>query len=705
MRNYYSFSLASILALVLATPAMAQEAATTAPEQTAAHQGVISYKPEDFASSQLNTALDLVARLPGFSISEGNAVRGFAGAAGNVLIDGQRPTTKSDSVQNLLAQIQIGQVERVDLIRGGAPGIDMQGQTVIVNVIRKKQDSFTQAAQARTTVYAETGKSLWAAQYQATLRSGESQYDLQVSRGISFDDSVGFGRRTTLDVATGDVELERSDTEGDGVPYSLKGSYKGPAFGGTLSVNGLIGTDEFKSESHFINPASDQRFIDRSQNDRAEVGVNYKRALGEGLEMELLALSKASQGAGVSTGEINVTGQIPDDFFFRQEATAGESIGRGVLRYTLSPELSFEGGGETAFNYRDQQIALTENGVPRPLPASDVRVEEERSEAFLQGTWRPVSQLSLEAGVRVERSTITQSGTTSKERSFTYPKPRLVATWSPTKDDQIRARIEREVGQLDFQQFASSVDLNSSRVDAGNSDLQPDKTWAYELTYEKRFWEGAAAVLTVRHEDISDVIDRLPFDVLVDDDGNGIPDDADNNGVPDTRQVQGIGNIGDGTNDVIALNLTLPFANFGWKGAELKIDTLWQNSEVTDPFTGEKRRISGQRPNTLNVSMRQELPEQNLVFEIGWYGGWQETAYFRTEVQDLRLKDFYFAGLDYKPTPNFTLSAGVKNFDPYSFHIQRRIYDGPRATGSIVEVETETRNSQVLLELGGRLTF
>ena len=47
-----------------------------------------------------------------------------------------------------------------------------------------------------------------------------------------------------------------------------------------------------------------------------------------------------------------------------------------MLHYTHSPKLSFEGGGEVAFNFREQQVALTVNGTPVPLPSSDVRVEE-----------------------------------------------------------------------------------------------------------------------------------------------------------------------------------------------------------------------------------------------------------------------------------------------------------------------------------------
>src|SRR6185436_492894 len=188
-------------------------------------------------------------------------------------------------------------------------------------------------------------------------------------------------------------------------------------------------------------------------NDRGEIGLNYLRPLGD-YELELIGLSKLARGQGFNSARIVSTpGTIASEF--NVEAEAGESIGRGILRYRPSTKLSFEGGGEVAFNYREQSVALTVNGTPITLPAADVRVEELRSEAFVQATWRPSDKLSFEGGVRVERSKITESGDISLEREFTYPKPRAVATWSPTKTDQLRVRVEREVGQLNFQDFIS----------------------------------------------------------------------------------------------------------------------------------------------------------------------------------------------------------------------------------------------------------
>ena len=706
MSTYYSFSLASILAVVLAAPGFAQE--TTQPaQQVAAQQGVISYTPADFAAARPNTALDMINRLPGFSFDGGDSVRGFAGAAGNVLIDGKRPTIKTDSLSDTLNRITIDQVERIEVIRGSVPGIDMQGQTVVANVIRKTADTFQQVLGARAFLFADTGKTIPGWNYQATRRVGEDQYDFSVSRGISMDDSVGSGWRTTTDPAGNLTLFEDSRTEGDGPVHSMRGSYKGPQFGGTFSVNGVVSTDEFKNEQTFSTPTDAQTFVSRSANDRGEIGVNFTTSLSPDLEWESLGLFKLAKGTLDATALFqDLTNVDPDQTqLFQIEAEAGERIGRSVMRYKFSPELSFEGGGEVAYNYREQQVALAEDGVPVPLPASDVKVEETRGEAFVQGSWRFAPQWSLEGGIRVERSTITQTGDTNKERSFTYPKPRLVATWSPTEDDQLRLRAEREVGQLNFQDFASEVDLNSGQQSTGNSDLEPDKTWVYEIAYEKRFWDGAAAVLTFRHEDISDVVDLFPRDIQV---------DTNNDGIPDTTQlVVGPGNIGNGKNDEISFNLTLPLANIGLKGAELKIETEWENSEVTDPLTGEKRRISGQRPQEINLNFRQDLPEWNLTFGLGYFQGWEETYYQIDVVEHLELRNFYHSFIEWKPEKGFTLRAEFNNLDPFRFNIERRIYcstplcdqDSRRDQDPLQRIETERRNSQVLGMISARWTF
>ena len=373
----------------------------------------------------------------------------------------------------------------------------------------------------------------------------------------------------------------------------------------------------------------------------------------------------------------------------------------------MSPTLSFEGGGEAAFNYRDQSNSYSENNLPVPL----VRLRRPRRgaarRALRPGRLAPQRQVVARGrhpGRAVHHHPV--GARTSKERSFTYPKPRFLATWSPTKEDQVRLRIEREVGQLNFGDFASSVSLNSNVLTAGNSDLRPDKTWVYELAFEKHFWDNGAVVLTLRHEDITDVIDVFPFRVPVDANNDGVQDDLNPaDGIPDTQLVSGPGNIGDGKNDVIIAQRHAAASALRSQGRRTQGDLTYQDSEVHDPTTGQTRRISGQRPDDVNVSFRQDLPDLKLTYGVNFYAGWRERHYLPQEIQLLDLRSFWGSFLEYKPTPNFTLRGEINNFSPYQFDIIRRIYNNTRDIGALREVENEHRDSQVIIELSARWTL
>ena len=104
-----------------------------------------AYPPSFFAEAQPVSAYDMVIRLPGFTFDKGQAIRGLAGAGGNVYIDGQPPVSKNDALDEILKRIPTQSVELIELIRGGAPGIDMEGKSVIANVVRKQTAGFRAA--------------------------------------------------------------------------------------------------------------------------------------------------------------------------------------------------------------------------------------------------------------------------------------------------------------------------------------------------------------------------------------------------------------------------------------------------------------------------------------------------------------------------------------------------------------------------------
>ena len=76
---------------------------------------IVTYPARFFGQYQPLTALDMVKQVPGFQIDDGDELRGFGSAAGNVLIDFRRPSAKQDLVSEILARIPAENVERIEL--------------------------------------------------------------------------------------------------------------------------------------------------------------------------------------------------------------------------------------------------------------------------------------------------------------------------------------------------------------------------------------------------------------------------------------------------------------------------------------------------------------------------------------------------------------------------------------------------------------
>src|SRR5262249_53437850 len=87
-------ALAAILALMASAPALAQEAG----EDTHAQAAQQIYTPADLARFAPSNALDMLVQVPAFTIRREDQTRGLGEASANVLINGERITTKSEGI-------------------------------------------------------------------------------------------------------------------------------------------------------------------------------------------------------------------------------------------------------------------------------------------------------------------------------------------------------------------------------------------------------------------------------------------------------------------------------------------------------------------------------------------------------------------------------------------------------------------------------
>ena len=656
-------ALAAASPLAYASTALAQEAPPLEAAPEASGRGVISYPPAFFADARPTTALEMVERLPGFVLDTGDNVRGFEGAAGNVLIDGRRPASKSDDLGEILRRIPAGQVERIDLIRGGAPGIDMQGKSVMANLIRTRTNA-AQGLIALSERQVYDGRNAVGVRVEGSGRVGDTAWEAGFVGGQGVDDGAGEGPRVRVDDRNVPLITTWVDSDGDAANGALTGAVEHPLLGGRLRANGRFFVDHYEYDE--VNSGGPLREVTHDENDltETELGLSYNRPLGPRTSLELIGLRQTADETYDSAFD-----DLSDLYDFTLDSDTTETIGRAVLRFRQSEAISWEVGGEAALNTLDSGTRFALNGTPVALPAANVRVEELRGEVFGKATWRATPRLTVDAGLRGEASDISSEGDVELEKSLQFVKPRLGLTWAHDDKTQLRLRIERSVGQLDFDDFVASSSLNTGVLTAGNPDLDPEQEWIAEAAVERRFWTGGAFVVTVRRAEITDVADRAPVRL------------------PTGEIYDAPANIGAGVREELALTLTLPFDRVGVKGAQLRGEATWRRSEVEDPTTGEEREISGLRPLEWEAHFSQDLPQWKANWGVDAFGGWRETYYRYDQISTTKLKTFVVPYAEWKPRPDWVIRFEIPNVTERGLRRTRTVYAGPRDTSTIAYVE------------------
>jgi outer membrane receptor protein involved in Fe transport len=664
---------------------LAQAAAATAPVAAPSQQGVISYPASFFADQHPNTSHDMVDRLPGFTLDTGASVRGFEGAAGNILIDGRRPVTKSDSLDEILKRLPAGGVERIDVIRGGAPGIDMQGKSVLANIIRKKGSAFRGVIHSSTTKI-ENGRQVGGLRLEGSGGLGAMKWELASLFAKGIDDGFGPGPGTVIFPDGRPPERSQLNTQGDVLEGQLTGAVEGPLLGGTARINGRWYHDKYKynEEDVLYSPrVGRDGTVETDHTRETELGATYNRDFGAKTSLEVLGLRHPKTYTVDS-----IVGQLTTPDRFQLDRHSVETIGRGVLKYRPTSQLSLEAGAENAINTLSSQSAEAVSGVAVALPAANVHVRENRAEVFGKAVWSPLPGWTVDGGLRYERSQVTSKGDVVLDKTLKYAKPRLTVIWQPAPATQLRARVEREVGQLNFDDFVASTNLGgSSGVTAGNPDLNPEQAWVGEVAVEQRFWTDGLVSVAYRHYEIKDAVDRGPVRAA-----DGTVFDAPEN-------------IGSGTKDEIALNVTVPLDRLHIPRGQLKGDVTKRWSSVTDPTTHESREISGLKPLEWNAYFTQDLPRWNASWGVDASGGFRKTFYRFNLVEDQKLKTYVRPFAEWRPRPDINLRIELPNVTARGFRITDRVYTGPRNIAGPPTVEDRDFNVPNMYYVRIRKTF
>jgi len=710
----------SLAVIATATPAFAQATAPADPPAAAPSGRTTVYEATYFAQFAPRTALDIAQRVPGFQLDlganqNGVDVRGFAGAAGNVVINGARPSSKAESLETTLARIPAQRVTRVELGPGDLFGSDYAGKSQVLNIVMSATGGID-ANVSGTLRRLHDGTLTPDGSVSALIRKGASSINLSAGFNNFLNKEEGTDTITCASARIGQAECIPGVADGDLVEFRRKfNSYHdfNPYLSASWALEhaadkairlnvrwspGQFDLFQRNRVSPVDGPQHDDNLLQDYDNSVFELGGDVTRPLGGGA-IKLVGLATRRKrdnfdGYVQRDGLISEGGVQNGGFEQTQKAQRNETIGRVSWTHSNLGKFSVEVGGEAALNTLDNStdlLVVESDGSTTQvdLPIADAKVKEKRGEVYLNVGRTLSPSLRIDGGLRYEYSKLTVTGDAIADRTLKFFKPNVTLDWKPGGGWHTQFSIRRTVAQLDFYDFISFGDLSANRINGGNADLEPQRTWEFRATVDHALFGDGLFKLDLGHDLVSKLQDRVL-----------LCDEIDHPGDPDFC-FDAPGNLGKGRRTFASLTLDAPLAKL-WKGLRVKFTGTIQRTRVDDPITGDPRKWSGFFPNwQWDLTVRRDNGPFSYGFEVF---DQQHTTFFRTDEFDTNFNGApgWNAFIEYRPSSRTSVTLNAD----HTFGKRVRLLSFPnRAQPDLSLREYRERDRHITLGVTIKQTF
>ena len=312
---------------------------------------------------------------------------------------------------------------------------------------------------------------------------------------------------------------------------------------------------------------------------------------------------------------------------------------------------------------------------------NNFKVGEDRAEATLTYSRQFSPALNMQMSLGGEYSILIQErdgSIATRPGQFFRPKGFITATFksSPTLD--IRTRLERKVGQLNFFDFVSSTNLQDDLDVTANSELVPEQSWLGNVEFDKNLGQGNRFKMNFYGEAISDIVDRIPIGA------NG----------------EGVGNLDQAYRYGIDISSTLKGEQWGWAGTQLDLRLDLRKSSLKDPLLGFSRRINSDKKAFYSASFRHDIKDTD------WAYGFSANRFFRAlDYRTFSVADSHFttpyvlAFVEHKNIAGLKLRVTASNLTNRGEFLERTFYDNRRDIGQINKVEQRTRTLKPFIHI------
>ncbi|MEM1381083.1 MAG: TonB-dependent receptor plug domain-containing protein [Pseudomonadota bacterium] len=638
------------------------------------------FEPAYFERFAPQTALDMLRQVPGFSVRSTGGGRGLGQGGTNVLINGERITSKDTNVIDILSQTPVQAVVRIEVADAASLGVTgLNGQ--VANVVLDRSE-FSGSFEWEPTFRREVRPRLTAGAVSVSGTVKKLDYTL----GIQNEAWRGFERgpetRSAADGTIVDVRQEEENTRLEAVTVTMALNYDiSPRT--DLSVTGSA--TSFAFEGREISEGFDDTRVSISGEDEwnADLSAELAHKWGPGT-LRLIGYHRFERSPTINKNITTFTDEPTETAIFDQLADESESIFRSEYAWPTDGGGSWEVAAESAFNLLDvESFVLFDDGtnaITDIIPAT--RVDELRNQASLTRGFSLGERLSIQASLAGEWSRITvESDSASREETFLRPKGLVSLSYPWTDTLDIRGRLERSVGQLSFFQFINSVDLTEDRGFSGNTNLVPQQAWIGEVELEKRFGTDEKIILRAIGRQIEDRVDRILI--------NG--QDA-------------VGNVDEASSLTLQTEGTLLLDRWSVEGG--RVDYIYSHfsSRIEDQITGRQRGFNDATDWFYEVSFRHDVP----ATPFAW--GLEVTAEddfsivrFNERIRVSESTPAYSAFFEHKDLFGLNLRISGRNLANRDYDLDRVRFAGLLTESPIDVIESRSRidNRRLQITLSG----
>jgi hypothetical protein len=257
-------------------------------------------------------------------------------------------------------------------------------------------------------------------------------------------------------------------------------------------------------------------------------------------------------------------------------------------------------------------------------------------------------------------------------RSFFRPKGEVSATLQLNSDWLARARLSREVEQLDFFNFLGAANFELQRTSGANVELLPTEFWRATMSFENQVNSNSSHAITLSHTSYENIIDRK---------------------VVDNRDA--VANIGRGKRWSIDSELTWRPVDSSFRQWQFNLNNGYEETQLTDPVTGRSRPFSDSRRWSYRAEAVYQFDTYPMSLGIGADYTKNNRSYRTDEVSVLQAEPFTFAYLTHSDLYGMNVVFFVYNIIDATTVFDRQIFDGFRDTAVIHRTEALRKHTGI----------